>query len=105
MPAMLHCSPEAVLGLEEKMKLRLTRAFVTSLPVVVDDEEVVNPSEIPHVDCVAPDRLPTEFSLIVMLFSKATKMPFVALFGEALLIRFWVIRFPVFLVAMLAPDE
>src|SRR4030095_8061548 len=90
----------------EPTMLRVTRAFVTSLPVVVRYVVEVRPSEMPHAyDVKLPERFETTLSLVVMPFSKRAKMAFATWFGDAVLIRFCVITFVWFLRTDEAPCE
>src|SRR2546423_8068374 len=87
--------------------LRLTVALVTSLPVKVEVEMPVRPSEMPKTSGELVWLMPlTVFWVICMLFSKPTRMPvFATLFGEAVLMRVCVVGLPVFLLPAFAPCE
>src|SRR5262245_16569459 len=90
----------------EPITLRVIVAPVHSLPVVMSKVVNVRPREMPYAyDVKLPDRFEMLFSLIVMPFSKPTRMPFATWFGDAVLIRFCVITFVWFLRTDEAPCE
>src|SRR6185436_20703138 len=81
----------------EPITLRVIVAPVHSLPVVMSNVVNVRPSEMPYAyDVKLPDRFERLFSLMTIPLSKPTRMPFATWLGDAVLMRFCVMTFPVF---------